>query len=198
MGKALSGWGLFAVLAAAVTALAGFTVRDGIDLGAIDALIRVTARMSLVLFVAAFTARPLAQRWPQGWTRWTLRNRRYIGLAFAWSHGLHAIGIALLWQYDPASFAAKATPVTLIFGGFAYVLLALMAATSFRPTAALIGPRAWRILHLAGSYYIALIFLNSYLGRAAVDAAYLPLALIILGALVLRLVPRLRRRRAAA
>ncbi|PWR23677.1 hypothetical protein [Zavarzinia compransoris] len=193
-----SGWGLFAVLAAVVTLAAALTVRDGTDADALGALIRMTARTSLVLFLLAFTARPAASLWPNGLTRWALRNRRFIGLAFAWSHGLHGIGILALWRLDPAAFTAQVPLITLIFGGLAYLLIAAMAATSFRPTAALIGPRAWRGLHLAGGYYIALVFLNSYAGRAAKDLAYLPLALAVVGALALRLAARLRRRRAGA
>ena len=55
-------------------------------------------------------------------------------------------------------------------------------------TAAAIGPRAWKILHTVGSYYIWLIFANSYVSRAVMDTGYLPMAAIVVGALALRIV----------
>src|SRR5262245_15492669 len=59
-------------------------------------VIRATARTSVVLFVAAFTASSLRALWPVPVTRWLLTNRRYIGVSFAVSHFLHLLAILAL------------------------------------------------------------------------------------------------------
>src|SRR5215467_7054442 len=69
-------------------------------------VIRFTARSSLLLFCLAFSAAALARLWPNAWTRWQRRNRRYLGLGFALSHGLHAVAIFAFARMDPAGFAA--------------------------------------------------------------------------------------------
>ena len=74
-----------------------------------------------------------------------------------------------------------------VFGGLGYAFVAAMAATSFDWTAAALGPRAWRILHTAASYYIWLIFLNGFGLRAMSDPAYWPMLAIVLAAMGVRL-----------
>ncbi len=76
-------------------------------------VIRFTARTSLLFFCLAFSAAALAQLRPNTWTRWQCRNRRYLGVTFAASHGLHALAIVAFAQMDPAAFAAA----THAFGG---------------------------------------------------------------------------------
>ena len=60
----------------------------------------------------------------------------------------------------------------------------------------MIGPRAWKILHTVGSYYIWLIFANSYIGRALAMPEYIPAAAIVVLALGLRIAARVARPRA--
>ena len=91
-------------------------------------LIRATARTSLALFGAAFTASSLRSLWRTPATGWLLRQRRYLGLSFAFSHALHALAILGLALVLGDAFEINL--VTVIFGGGAYVMIALMAATS--------------------------------------------------------------------
>jgi DMSO/TMAO reductase YedYZ heme-binding membrane subunit len=84
--------------------------------------------------------------------------------------------------------------VTIVVGGLAYLLLAGMTVTSFDRTAAWLGRTWWRRLHLAGSYLLWLVFLQSYVGRAIRQSVlYAPLALAFVAALALRLWARRRR-----
>jgi ABC-type multidrug transport system fused ATPase/permease subunit len=46
-------------------------------------VIRFTARTSLLFFCLAFGAAALARIWPNAWTQWQRRNRRYLGVTFA-------------------------------------------------------------------------------------------------------------------
>jgi hypothetical protein len=66
-----------------------------------------------------------------------------------------------------------------------------MTATSFDRTARAIGPRAWTILHTTGSYYVWLIFANSYISRAVMTPEYIPLAALVVAALGLRISARI-------
>ena len=88
------GWRLFAVLALALTALCiSIAGMRGFEVDGVRMVIRFTARTSLLFFCLAFSAAALARLWPNAWTRWQRRNRRYLGVTFAASHGLHAIAI---------------------------------------------------------------------------------------------------------
>jgi DMSO/TMAO reductase YedYZ heme-binding membrane subunit len=124
--------------------------------------IRFTARTSLLFFCLAFSAGALARLWPNGWTRWQRRNRRYLGVTFAGSHALHAVAIAAFAAIDPAGFVAATSAATYVFGGIGYAFIIAMTATSFDRTAAAIGPRAWRILHLSGGYFLWFQFMVSF------------------------------------
>jgi methionine sulfoxide reductase heme-binding subunit len=186
-----NGWPFFGVAAVAILAAVGAAIAISPDEGEAAArVVRVTARTSVTLFLAAFTAAALWRLWPNGWTRWQRQNRRYLGVAFAFSHGVHLAAIFWLQHVRPIEFAQQVNAITWIGGGLAYVFIAAMTATSFDRTAQMIGPHAWRVLHTVGSYYIWLIFANSYIGRAVAMPEYIPAAAFVLLALGLRIAAR--------
>ncbi len=190
---ALVGWSAVVVLllVAAVFAVLGVG-EPGLRSG-----IRVTARTSVALFLAAFAASACAALHPSPLSKWLLRNRRALGVSFAVSMGVHGALIVALWQTHRESFLASVAPTTLLGGGVGFVFIALMAATSFDRTSALLGRQAWKVLHTVGMYYLWVVFVFSYGPRAHAPAYALLFGLLLL-ALGLRLVAtarRLRRRR---
>jgi methionine sulfoxide reductase heme-binding subunit len=157
------GWRLFAILTLILAALcAGLAGIRDFDVNGVRMVVRFTARTSLLFFCLAFSAAALAQLRPNAWTRWQRRNRRYLGVTFAASHALHAIAIIAFATMDPAGFAAATNLASYVFGGIGYAIIAAMTVTSFDRTAAAIGPRGWRILHLTGGYYLLLQFTVSF------------------------------------
>jgi methionine sulfoxide reductase heme-binding subunit len=190
------GWplmGFISLLILAAVAVVVAVTADPIE--ELRRVIRLTARTSIVLFLLAFTASAAWRFWPNAWTRWQRQNRRYLGVSFAFSHGVHLVAILTLWRTAPAEMA-DVTAITWIFGGLAYVFIAAMTLTSFDRTTRMIGPRAWKILHTTGSYYIWLIFANSYISRAAMIPEYIPVALLVVAALALRIAARVAKTRA--
>ena len=183
------GWRLFAVLALTLTALCLWIAgMRQFEVDGIRMVIRFTARSSLLLFCLAFGAAALARLWPNAWTRWLRRNRRYIGVSFATSHGLHAAAIAAFAVQDPAGFATATNLASYVLGGIGYGIIVAMTATSFDRTAQAIGPRAWRILHLGGGYYLWFQFMVSF-GKRIPDMPLYALFLIpLLVVIVLRLI----------
>jgi sulfoxide reductase heme-binding subunit YedZ len=178
------GWRLFAVLMLTLTLLSLWIAgMHAFDVDGVRRVIRFTARTSLLFFCLAFSAAALAQLWPSGWTRWQRRNRRYLGVTFAGSHGIHAIAIAAFAVIDPPGFVDATSLVTYIFGGIGYVVIITMTATSFDRTADLIGPLAWRRLHLLGGYYLWIQFVVSF-GRRVPDMPLYALFLIPLFAVM--------------
>ena len=157
------GWRLFAVLTLTLIVLSVWIAgMRQFEVDGVRMAIRFTARTSLLFFCLAFSAAALARLWPNGWTRWQRRNRRYLAVTFAASHGIHAIAIACFAVMDPAGFATATSIVSYIFGGIGYVIIIAMAATSFDRTARMIGPRGWRALHLSGGYYLLFQFTVSF------------------------------------
>ena len=187
----LNGWPFVGVAAVAILALCGAAIAITPDEGEAAArVVRVTARTSVTLFLAAFTAAALWRLWPNAWTRWQRSNRRFLGVSFAVSHGVHLAAIFWMQHVRPVEVAERVNAITWIGGGLAYVFIAAMTATSFDRTAQMIGPRAWKVLHTVGSYYIWLIFANSYIGRAVAMPEYIPAAALVLLALGLRIAAR--------
>nr|WP_249160992.1 hypothetical protein [Bradyrhizobium manausense] len=151
-------------------------------------VIRFTARSSLLLFCLAFSATALARLWPNAWTHWQRRNRRYLGLSFAASHAIHAVAIIVFAKMDPAGFAEATSPASYIFGGIGYAVIVAMGATSFDRTAAMIGPRAWRTLHLVGGYYLWFQFMVSFGKRVPAMPTYAAFLIPLLIVMALRMI----------
>lgn len=190
----LNGWPLLGLLSAGLVAMTVFIVVDHrLDVDGVRMAIRATARTSFVLFVMAFSASALLVLWPGAWTRWQRRNRRQLGLAFAVSHGLHALAILAFARLDPVEFMAATSIASYITGGIAYVFIVAMAATSFDRTAAWLGPRAWRVLHGVGGYYLVITFLISNGKRIGISPFYgVPVAILAV-MLLLRLLASRRK-----
>ena len=186
-GPRLIGWAALA-LGAMTALLLGIY---GTDEAGIRVMIRATARTSVVLFTAVFTASSAVHLWPRPLTKWMLRNRRYLGLSFAVSHTVHLLFI--IYAAAVVGFL-QVNSVALIGGGLAYVFIAAMAATSFDGAVTWLGRRHWQRLHTVGTYYIWLIFLQTYLPRMLAGIAYVPVTLLLVGGLMVRL---LAHRRAA-
>ncbi|MCK1711080.1 MULTISPECIES: hypothetical protein [unclassified Bradyrhizobium] len=183
------GWRLLAALALSLIALSLWiaSMRQ-FEIDGVRMVIRFTARSSLILFCLAFGAASLARLWPNGWTRWQCRNRRYLGLSFAASHAIHAVAIVAFTKMDPAGFAEATSAASYIFGGIGYAFIIAMSTTSFDRTAALIGPRAWRALHLTGGYYLWFQFMVSFGKRVPAMPLYAAFLIPLLAVMALRLI----------
>jgi sulfoxide reductase heme-binding subunit YedZ len=183
------GWRLFAVLTLVLIVLSIWIAgMRQFEVDGVRMVIRFTARTSLLFFCLAFSAAALARLWPNAWTRWQRRNRRTLGVTFAASHGIHAVAIACFAMMDPAGYAAATSAASYVFGGIGYALIIAMATTSFDRTATAIDPRAWRILHLAGGYYLLFQFMVAF-GKRIPDMPLYGLFLIpLLAVIALRLI----------
>ena len=189
------GWRLFGLLTLVLIALCVWIAgMRHFEVEGVRMVIRFTARTSLLFFCLAFSAAALARLWPNAFTRWQRRNRRQLGVTFAASHALHAAAIVAFAKMDPAGFAAATSLASYIFGGIGYAFIMAMTATSFDATAAALGPRAWRALHLVGGYYLLLQFTMSF-GKRIPDMPLYSLFLIPLVAVfALRMIAMASRR----
>lgn len=189
-----SGWRFFWLSSAFIFALGiGVPVAQGFDTEALRWGIRFTARTSAVLFLLAFIASAMMRLFPSVPSMWLRANRRHLGLAFAFSHGVHAVLIITYAAQGPAQYAAAVTPDMIIAGSIGYAMIILMAATSFPRTAAMIGRQAWVILHMAGISWLWLQFVIAFGKRAAQGPLYWSFIALFVAALALRIVAWRRR-----
>jgi methionine sulfoxide reductase heme-binding subunit len=189
------GWRLFGLLTLVLIALGTWIAgMRHFEVEGVRMVIRFTARTSLLFFCLAFSAAALARLWPNSFTRWQRRNRRQLGVTFAASHALHAAAILAFAKMDPAGFAAATSLASYVFGGIGYALILAMTVTSFDITAAALGARGWRTLHLVGGYYLLLQFMISF-GKRIPDMPLYGLFLIpLVMVFVLRMVAMVSRR----
>lgn len=165
---------------------------------AAGAVIRWTARTSLVLLLLAYVARPLVALRPSPQTKALLAQRKWIGLGFATSHGLHLAGIIWLASLDWDAFLA-ARDLSTIVALATFVAIGLMTVTSIDRVRRAMAPRTWRRLHWTGLQLAWFVFATSYFGAAAADPAYVLPAALVAGAGAIRIAAwvKQRRRRAA-
>ncbi len=159
-----------------------------------SAVIRTSAKTSLLFFSTPFIASSLRAVWRTRGTAWLLANRRYIGVSFAASHAIHLLAIVQVARLNPEF---RFDPTTVVIGGIGYLFLALMTATSFDRSAAWLGARRWKAMHKTGMYYLWFVFFMTYAQLAAAHPArYAPMVMLLVAALALRCAVAYRQRRA--
>ncbi len=192
-----SPWWVAALLCFALLVMTAALLLVGpFDEDAVRRLVRATARTSVLLFCTAFGASSLAEFRSSNATTWLVRHRRQVGVSFAFSHMLHLIALILLGRFFPDPFIPELNVVTIVGGGTGYLFVIAMAATSNDAAVRAFGARRWRMLHLTGSWFLWVIFVQSYIPRAVLDPWYVPPAALLLAAAVLRGAAARRRRRA--
>ncbi|MBG0809963.1 hypothetical protein IY145_11290 [Methylosinus sp. H3A] len=189
-----SGWWLVTVIVLlsaflSLGAVSAFPSVEGVRL-----VVSMTARVSAILFCLAFSASALHGLWSTPWSRWQLRNRRYLGLAFAGLQTLHVVALISFATLAPASFETAVGGIVIgIFGIAGYLTVVVLALTSFERTSEMLGPARWRALHRSGSYFIWFILVVAFalhlLRAPSLIYANVEMAML-LASLVLRHIPR--------
>lgn len=155
------------------------------------AFLDILRQWSLPVFLLAFLAHPLYQLYPNGSTAWLLVNRRYLGLSLLVIYGYYAIGcfelkrIAGHWGLNGLLLGANVV---------AYVLLILMALTSFHFAYRILPRRWWYKLQNTAMYGIWAFLQLVFFAEAQSTAEWYDwgLALLPLVAIVIRLYARNR------
>ena len=173
------GWSLFSLFAALVLLMTVMVLIINPDLTeGVRSAIRATARSSFALFLLAFTASAFAVLVPSPLSKSLVRERRFIGLAFAFSHLIHAVLIYWYGQLNTEFWPGR-TALGNVPGTVGYVFVLLLALTSFKSTTRLIGATAWKRLHTTGMWVLAAIFAYSNFKRIPMSDWYvLPFGLI--------------------
>jgi methionine sulfoxide reductase heme-binding subunit len=194
MKKQFEGWRIVSILAFALSAMAVLLLTSlGWGTNGYRMVIRATARTSLALFLAAFLASAMVAFWPNTFTRWLVRNRRYCGLSFAMSHGIHLAAIVALASTDPAIFWTLTNKASVISGSTGYLAIATLTATSFDKMVAWLGPKLWQRLHSFGAWFIWISFVFTNAKRVPISGWYALPVIILFAALVLKLAARRRK-----
>ena len=188
--------GLWLVGAAALVAIAISAVSivgAGVSDDGLRGAIRATARESLLLFLVTFVASSVNALSRSRGGKWMLRNRKFLGNAFAASHTTHGGLVVGLVALDPARFLEHTSAAGLYGGLFGYVVLTAMVITSFDGPTRRLGRRRWRVLHKGGMYVFFGIFFVTYL-PVALTGSLVGIAAVLglLGALGLRIAARHR------
>jgi DMSO/TMAO reductase YedYZ heme-binding membrane subunit len=148
---------------------------------------RYTARFAFLVFVVVYGASAWHRLAPSAASRFAMRNRRSLGLAFATAHTVHLAALIAFLR------ARNEVPdvLTLVVGGGAFVTMYVLAATSTDAAVRRLGPSRWKKLHRFGVHYLWFVFAFTYLGRLAEDAVFFaPFAALAVGVFALRLVAR--------
>jgi hypothetical protein len=190
--KSFGGWTLVGCASLAVALMcAALIIAHGSGEVGLRTVVRNTARTSFIFFVSAFIARALHTLWQTRASLWLSDNQPYLYASFAASHLIHAAAIFALAAATHGESLAGRSATTLIGGGgsVAYLFIALAAAPAFPRAATWIGSRPrLNAVRAFGLYYVWVIFMFSYGGRAVQSSFYMPFALTLVAALALRVV----------
>jgi methionine sulfoxide reductase heme-binding subunit len=191
MAKAVESWRLFWLFALTISVTTCLWL-PGTDFhsarGTAFPILR-SVRYALPLFLLAFMASSLATLWPSRLTRWLLRNRRYIGLGFAFAMAWHFsfVGYSILsFGLSASGLTARAVALDLI----AFAFLLLMTLTSFRWFTRRVSLANWRRLHKTGVYVIWFVATYIYFGnvRHGGDVLHVVAFSLLIGAWLLRVI----------
>lgn len=191
----VKGMRLLAAITVAIALMcAALVLAYGATAEAAHAVVRWTARTSLVMFALAYVSRPLVQLKPTRTARDILAYRKWLGLAFAASHGFHLAGIVAIAWPDPAAFIRAQDP-TIVIAAVTFVLLGAMAVTSHERIKKKLKPATWKRLHRTGMHFAWVSFFGTYATAIGASLAYLAPTVLLAAIASIRVAAHLRGKR---
>jgi len=155
--KAINAWRLFWLITGPIS-IAMIAAMTGADLSTgegISSMIQLSVRCAVPLLYLAFAASSLQILFPGPFSRWLLRNRKYLGLCFAAAMAWQ--GFFILWLVTIYSDYYVNEVYVLrdaIEGVLGYLFLTAMTLTSFRFARRHMQPKQWKLLHKSGIYFL--------------------------------------------
>ena len=155
--KLLNEWSLFWLItgpisAVMVVAMTGANLASG---EGVSGMIQLSVRCAVPILFLAFGASSLQIVAPSTFSRWLLKNRKYIGLSFAAAMAWQLLFI--LWMvtvYTDYYVNEVYVMRDAIEGVGGYLFLIAMAITSFKFARKHIKPKSWKLLHKSGIYFL--------------------------------------------
>jgi len=188
------------VLWASIILYALFTIililGNGFSYDNISYTIRLTSKVSLVLFAIIFISSPLRKLWNSRVSRWLMRYRRELGISFGMTFLTSHIGlIGLLFALNSNRIWDRIKITDIVGGGLGLVLILVMLLTSFKQFSANLAPKTWQKIHLFGLIYVWGIFIFDQFEKyylvtppPAGPLFYFPFMAILIFALGLRMI----------
>jgi sulfoxide reductase heme-binding subunit YedZ len=149
-------------------------------------LLRISARVSLVFFLAAFAGRAANILWPSAVSNWLMRNTHRFILALGASHTFHLAAIVALAFTLGHRFVEETGWTGIILGGIVYLVLYGLVLQALAPT------RNFKIISSPRFHSIAMHVLWFVFAFAFVAGSfmrpwpYLPFAVLAVAALFMR------------
>ena len=153
--------------------------QHGIEVG-----LRLTAALAFPFLAAAYAAPALAVLAPGARAGRLLALRRSLWLAFAAIFAIHLVLIGWLLSLPPDP---GPPPIALVFGGLAYLLLALLVLTSFDSIRQRLDGAWVRTLGLVAEHWVFAIFTVTLMQGTSHSVAWLPLLAIALAVYAIRI-----------
>ena len=140
-------------------------------------------RIGALWFLAAFLARPLNDLFHAASTRWMVKQRRYLGLAFAAWHLQHLWVLPLLgWVLTPGRFLRMFWRTGNFFPATITLLLIIAMTVTSTDRAQRSMGAAWKALHKVGIYAIWALFVIFYWhGYHKAPRVYVAVLLVMFG-----------------
>ena len=155
--RALNSWRLFWLVTGPISVAMAIAIliknpSTGED---VSSLIQLSVRCAVPWLYIAFAASSIQALFPGPFSRWLLRNRKYLGLSFAAAMAWQ--GLFILWlvightdYYVDEVYVLR----DAIEGVVGYAFLLAMTVTSFPRGRKMLSRKQWRALHLSGIYFL--------------------------------------------
>jgi len=138
---------------------------DGYTIPTLIEELRVLTRVSFLVFMLVFVARPLHDLLHKSWTAWLVANRRYLGLSFAAWHLIHWPILGSMIAIQGWTTFYKYTHSYVVPAAAVLVVISIMAATSSNGAMRVLGKPVWSGIHTVGLYIIWFWMVRTYVLR---------------------------------
>ena len=155
--KAINGWNLFWLVTGPISALMVVSMmRTDLSSGdAVSSMIQLSVRWAVPWLYLAFAASSVHVLFPGQFSRWLLRNRKYLGLCLAAAMAWQALFIVWLVTVYRDYYVGEVYVLRDVIEGVGgYLFLIAMTFTTFKFGRQLLKPKQWKLLHKSGIYFV--------------------------------------------